>query len=498
MIDEDVKVRAEIRRYLKELSIDDIHEFSSSVDFEREYFSSLIQKTEEIVVEKKPVAGMSEDEIKFLNTATFANSVPFDDVAADVEVSLDKLQILKVSTAKIFSKIVTEIVAKNTTIDSFVASPFQDKFKKYLLALSTSDKEVSETLAIENEKKEIWVCHITGKSAGATYTLSFKDKTAEVAKFLGKDGGVEEKKEEAVAKTPVDLIYFKNTAIHDGDIKKWVTKVSTLLTKVELWPAENRTKFVAIRYEDDPAEKSEYSHPFIDDLLCLPFDRLVFLQKTEIVLNLPQKKSPSFLFVQPANDDIEFAKKVDIDRINDLGFAISNPVPIAPGTVGHIYFKLPGQKTWLDVNGKAQHSIAHPEKKGQHLVYFNYFGFNKNLNKEVRAFLARDSAYKNLLNQDPNDFKYNEDNIFFTDEQKEKKTIALLDFDESVVKNTTDYIKGEIHNIDFVSSDSYYGFFKKYLEKKSDNDRAQPAVRDEFFAEIVSFLVSSVDLNLQM
>lgn len=428
----------------------------------------------------------------------FTKDLPFDEATLTIEVSLDKLQIIKASAAKIFGKIVTELVAKNELLDNLVVNEFNENLKKYLTTLTTEEQATTQTIAFKNEKNEIWVLDCTGKKSATTYTLVFKDKTFATAQLLGKSGGNSPVTEKTLNKKPVDLIFFKYTSINDKDIKRWVTKTATLLTKVGLWPAENRTKFIALRYEDDPKEKADFNHPFIDDLICLPFDRLIFLQKSEIVLNLPKKKSPSFLFVQTANDNIEMAKKVTIEQINDLGFAIANPVPLSAGTVGHIYFRFPGQKPLLDIHGKSHSSKAHPEKEGQYLTQFNYFGLSKGTNKEIRNYLARDTGYKNLINQNPSDFHYNPDSIFLNDEQKRKKTVAILDTDDSVIKNTVDYIKGEIHNIDIVSDDSYYSFFKKYLERRADNQKAQPAEREEFYTDIVSILVNSADLNLQM
>ena len=183
-----------------------------------------------------------------------------------------------------------------------------------------------------------------------------------------------------------------------------------------MWPAEFRPRFMAVRYENEHhKEKSEYAHPFIDDLLCVPIDRLIFLQKVELALGLPKKQSPSYLFVQEATEDIEIAKKVQLERVCDLGFAMPNPVPLAPGTSGHFYFRFPGQKPLLDVYGKVQTSIEHPDRPAEKLVFFSFFGLTKTMNKEIRAYLARDSGYKPFVDNRAEHFVFSEENIFFTE-----------------------------------------------------------------------------------
>lgn len=497
VIEEDGKIRGEMLRYLKELSIEGIHEFSSSREFEKAYFLSLLKKAEAPEQPEKTAHELLPDVVKCMSHAPFSQDKPFSGDSAQVTISADKTQILKADTAKIFDKVVTELVAKNLTLESLLPAECQKHLKEFLHDLSKSSSELQRILPIQSEKAEVWAIEFGGKVDGQNFILNMTDKTRATAKLLGKDLG-EEPEEKSVPLKPIDLILFRPACVQQPDFKQWVTKSATLLKKVNLWPAESRPKFIAVRYEDDAKEKAEYNHPFIDDLLCLPFDRLIFLQKIEIALNLPKKASPSHLFVQPANESIEIAKKISLVQSNDLGLAIENPFPLAIGTTGHFYFRHPGQKPLLDVYAKAIHSTDHPEKDDAHLVYFSYFGMNKNLNKEIRAYLNRDTAYKNLVDANPNNFVYNPENVFFTEEQKTKKSVVILDIDAQVLSNTADYFKKEIHNIDVVTDDSYYGFFKKYLEAKNESTKAPAAQAEDFYAEMVSLLIGTFDMNIQM
>jgi hypothetical protein len=479
------------------MDIEDIHEFQSSSEFEQDYFLSLTKKAEDAPQPKNPLAGVSPETVKYLNGTTFSADPAFSDEVVDVEISADKNQILKVSSSKLFGRPITEILANALTLDSFVAPEMAAEFKALLQEIDAKST-TPKLLAIKTgNQNEIWTIDATGTKNDKSYNLKLHDKTRSTAKILGKEKGEDEAKKEE-KKQPVDIIIFRYTCVASKDVKKWVTKAAALLKKAGLWPEANRPKFIVVRYEDDGKEKAEFNHPFIDDLLCLPFDRLIFLQKIEIVLNLPKKISPSYLFVQEASDDIELSKRVTLERGCDLGFAMTNPIPLAQGTTGHFYFRFPGQKPLLDVFGKAYTSIPHPDREGAHLVYFNFFGLNKSMNKEVKAYLNRDTAYKNLVDQDAARFAYNPDSIFLTEEQKRRKTVAFLDFDENVVKNSLDYLKSEIGHIDIVSEDTYFSFFKKYLDKKVDSEKALPAKSEDFYAEIVSFLIGSVELNLQM
>lgn len=477
-----------------------MREFSSAIEFEREYFTSLIKKPENPKPQKVSFAHLPSELLTYLQAAEFSKEKPFDGDNIEIEIDSKTQQIIKMSVAKAFDCIVTELVSRNSKIEALCTQEFTPHLLQLFEKLKNSSPSpnISEVIAFKTKTKAIWLVEVSGKYSGPKFNLTLTNKTAEYGKLLGKNTGPEKVEPEAAKKKHIDVIIFRYTCINTKDVKKWVTKTSTLLNKAGLWPPENRPRFIAVRYEDDPKEKSEFNHPFIDELICLPFDRLIFLQKLEIVLSFPKKISPSYLFVQEADDDIELSKKVSLERISDLGFAVVNPIPLAPGTTGHFYFKFPGQKTLVDLYGKVCTSILHPEKEGSYLVYFNFFGLNKTTNREIRAYLARDTGYKNLQNSDPGRFKFSPENIFISDERKKRKTVAILDVEENSLKSLTDYFKKEIDNIDVVADDSYYGFFKRYLDRKQDSIRAMPAKPEDFFSDMVSILIDTASLNIQM
>jgi hypothetical protein len=478
------------------LDIEDVSQFTSSTEFEKKYYASLRPKGESIS-DKNPLADLPPDFLKFLNTTEFAKDRPFLEEETALEITPDKTQILKVNIAKLFGNTIAEIISKNLTLESQISAESLAIFKTFIESLAGGASK-PQLIAVKNEKGGVWVLEMVGKKVGANLSIKLIDKTKLIMKALGKSGDAE-KSEDVKGPSPIDIIIFRYTnVVGDKNTKAWVTRTAALLQKAKFWPPEGRPKFIAVRHEGDLSEKSEFNHPFIDDLLCLPLDRLIFLQKIEIVLNLPKKTSPSHLFVQETNEEIEIAKKMRLERICDLGFAMSNPFPLTPGTLGHFYFRFPGQKPLLDVHGKVFFSHPHPDRPTEYLVYFTFFGMSKLINRELRQYLARDSAYKNLVDMDPKNFEYNPENIFLTEEQKTKKTVAVLDIDEASQKNMVTNLRKEIGNLDVVFDDTYYGFFKKYLDKSAGLVKSAPSARADFFSDVVSFIISADSLNLQM
>ena len=340
-------------RFLKELSVEDIKEFSTAADFERYFYASLFEKPKKPKSDSNPLEQLHADYLKFLNGSTFSNDPAFGPEFAEVEISTDKMQILKLNVEKFMGRNINEIFEKAVTLDSLAPTEAQPILREQIEKISKGPVETPMSVAFKNEKNELVVLDISGapSSAGNSYVLKMVERTNVFAKALGKRPDTEKAAADA-AKKPLDVIIFRYDLVGPKSPNPWVTKTAALLQKASYWPAENRPKFIAVRRDADNLEKALFNHPFIDDLLCIPLDRLIFLQKVELVLGLPKKASPSHLFVQETDEKIEIAKRMQLERVSDLGFAMANPFPLKPGTLGHFYFRLPGQNPLLDVHGK--------------------------------------------------------------------------------------------------------------------------------------------------
>jgi hypothetical protein len=485
-----------MRQYLKEMSVDKVLEFSSSSDFNKHFFSELKQQSQGGGADTNPLGMFDVPTQEFLKGATYCTDAPFADEGTEVTIHKSTFEIEKISTGKLFTKSVTDWSAKKLTLDKSITKEFQPAFEKATLALMKKADSATFQIGVKNDKGNLWIVTITGGLKDDKLVLKFKDETD---KFSGLAARLKESEDEAKKKEPVDLILFRYTCLLGQDPKEWATQTSALLQKAQYWPKENRPRIIAMRYDEDQKEKAEFNHPFIDDLLCLPMDRMIFLQKVEIALAFPKKITPSYLFVQPANQPIEFAKKVEIEAINEFGFAINNPVPLAMGTPGHFYVRLPNQKTTLSIYGKVIHNVRHPEKEGQYLVYFGYFGLTRENHKEIRTYMMRDPAFKVLVDTDAKHFEFNQDNIFLKDDEKVRKTVAIIDYEELTTKSYSTNLRKELGNVTVVTDDTYTGFLRKYMGTEDSNaPKAANANQTDFFQPQVSFVVTYADLNLQM
>lgn len=291
----------------------------------------------------------------------------------------------------------------------------------------------------------------------------------------------------------VDVVIFKAQSIKE-EIRGWVSKTIKQLKANKFCTDEKPTRFIVTKYEEDGIEKDYFIHPLIEDIIFLPLDRLIFLQKLEIIQNLPRKIKPSFLFSMPVEQQLEISKKALIERISDMGFAIRNPFRLAAGTINHIYLKLPGQKETYSLYGRVIYSEPHPEAPNQFLVHHTYLGADTKYTQAVKKYLVTQSGYKELANENAASFKIKMPTDPKQIARMPEKVVAVLDVDNATAESVVGLINAEIDRVKLVKENSLYFFFKKYIEK--EQQLGAPGTKDDLFAPVISFTVKLSNQNL--
>lgn len=229
------------------------------------------------------------------------------------------------------------------------------------------------------------------------------------------------------------------------------------------WPEEGRTRIIVLRFEEDSFDKTSLIHPAIDDLIFLPLDQPVLMQKLEIFLNLPQLTKPSFLFYQDTNEEIEISKIVVLEKLNDCALAIRNKVPLRPGVRGKFYLVPPGTKEPIRFFGKAFRCEPHPEIPGEHLVYFFFFGIRKKEVSIIRRWLSSNSNYQSLKDEDQSHFSINEDDMFLTEEEKKSLSVVIIDHDPEHTENLVDFLERKMDRLQISRFESFAMFYEMGL-----------------------------------
>lgn len=290
----------------------------------------------------------------------------------------------------------------------------------------------------------------------------------------------------------VHLLLFATDSISEKPTA-WINRARSNLKKFKIWPADNHMRWVLMKYEEDGVSKLDLLHPALNDLIYLPLDRLVFLQKMQIFLELPKKATPRFLFNQEVKVDIEISKIAKLDRFSDVGIAIRNPVPLAKGLPGHFYVNLPGEKNRLELKAKVFRSMPHPEIAGQYLVYFSFFGIDKNQLSQIRRTLSKSPRYQSLLSTDREAFRFKPDPIFTPESDKHVFGVAVVDSDDQSAANLAQQLRKDMDKLQVVTENSYLLFLHRYFESNgAAADRSPPKASEttDFYAPYLSLSIT--------
>lgn len=294
------------------------------------------------------------------------------------------------------------------------------------------------------------------------------------ALYFRKDKGEEKESEESGAQeegadlrlfSELHIILMAEDAMADkaGDTAIHLLKETR---KNGYWPEENRSRIIALRFEEDSFDKLSYLHPAIDDLIFLPLDKPLLMQKLEIFLNLPKIIKPSHLFYQETNTEVEISKIVTLERLNDCALAVRNKTPLEEGVRGKFYLIPPATKTMIRFFGKAFRCEPHPDHPGEYLVYFFFFGVRKKEVSIIRQWLSSNSHYQGLKDEDAAKFALNIDDMFLTEEDKKLQSVALVDFDQNHSKNLKDFLERKIDRVAISHFQSFALFYEMGLSKE--------------------------------
>lgn len=281
--------------------------------------------------------------------------------------------------------------------------------------------------------------------------------------------------------TPVDLRLFSSVNIilvcEDALTESIHTFAPKVLKNTKLhgmWPQENRTRVLFLKFEEDHFDKTLYTIPTIEDFIFLPLDRLLFLQKMEIYLNLPKTIKPTYLFTQQIDTSIEISKIVVLDKLTDCALAIRNKTALKPGVRGKFYLAPPGQKNRIRFFGKVFKNEPHPDYPGEYLVYFFFFGVRKAEVSVIRRWLGSDPKYHSLVSEDSKKFTFNADDMFLTAEDKATQSVALIDFDDEHAKNISDFLERKIGRLSISTHSSFSIFYENALTVKAEESTFSP------------------------
>lgn len=333
----------------------------------------------------------------------------------------------------------------------------------------------------------------TFKSTQEFSHLYFRDRVEEEPKSEAEGEATETKEDDGADLKLFSEVHLMIVALDniEGKVDPWLQQFHTAAKKYKFWPQDYRIRMILMKYEDDGVTKLELVNPHLDDVIYMPLDRLIFLQKVQIIINLPKKTTPTYLFSQEVKHKIEVSKISKLDRLSDVALAIRNPVPLKPGLIGRFYVTFPEERTPLHLTGKVIRSVQHPDHPDQYLVYFTYLGISKADLTTIRRSLSKAPRYHSLLDEDRNHFRFNPEDLFNTGEDSLVFGVGLVESDDTVGKSLAQSISKDIDRINVSFEKSLGMFIYEHMDSKSE-DRTPPDIstETEFYSQPLTIRIA--------
>lgn len=473
---DDPKVRGQIEAYFKELELPDtrIGFFSTGIEFEQKYF------TEKRTKEKHPLERL----------AGFEN-FSFEQIEDSLRLKLVEQPVIPVPVLRLLINPKTaKIEAMEPAFDAHLSLlgysaedakkqtgflpwavvpsflPHWDHFQK---RIGQGRSQVLLPFKTGGTKMELTWCRLNGSTLDnghwlieiSDVTASFRDAIeSEVARRTSHDA----ESIELNLFSQIDVIVVKNDCV-SGKVPAWIEQQYRRLKEKGYEPRGSRTRVIVLKYEDEGASKLDFMHNYIDDLIYLPMDRLIFLQKMELILSLPKKVKPSYLFTQDVHIEIEVSKLTKMEKISDLGLSIRNPVRLMPGLLAHFYLTLPNETKPLDIWGKVVNSERHPERAGEFIVTFSYFGLGRVEMQAIKQYMGKAGRFAPFHQPERAAFEFSPDNYSMAEPERRIRQVGILNLDGEIASQIEKTLAKDIDQMQFAKSASVSSFFQRFVSR---------------------------------
>lgn len=501
---DDKKVRSQIEAYCRELDPDNLRVrfFASGLEFEQKYFAPKGSIASHPLNKIEGLEKFDGDQLDFTLDQSLVTKEVIPNPVQKLFINATTLKITKFepiidSNKTIFSTFPEDFTSQAEALTTLVPQQFKESWQKFWTAALTSSAQTMMFMKATNN--EYGWFKLQGRRDGDQVEITIVDHTAKylapVAAELAVRAAQTEESDELQLLSEIDLIMFKSDCVTEK-ATKWIDQTWKKLKAGEYFPPDRSPRFVLLKFEDEHLNISDFIHPRLDDLIYLPLDRLIFLQKLEIIFALPQKATPSFLFNQEVNMDVEISKLTKVEKISDLGLAVRNPVRLIKGLMAHLHITLPPDNEHIDVWGKVIHTEPHPEKEHEYLVYFSFFGIKKEASAKIKKYLSRTNRYPPFVNENAMDYLFNPNDLFVTDEEKRQRTIVILDLDENLAQNLKSSLNKDIDQTKIIYETGYTSFINRYIRRTPNNIEGTAITQDDLFSASVAFTVNSETYEL--
>jgi len=505
IIEHDPKVRRQMESMLLEVNADNkFASYDAAEEFEKAFLPAAPKR--KAFNEDRYFADFKIEQIQTILSHTISDVPSFTAGTLTLTIDKDMQNIVEVDPtpadgSHIFGFTADELKGPLEKITNMIPESFRGIWKDAFENV-VKEKMASASIVIMSIDKNLSLLDVQWAiDSQKRFVLSIQDLNKNLRPIVAEEKAWREEQEKLALEQKIfptiDLVLVRMDSLKEKP-KDWAHKVKSEVRQRNLvTPERGDVRIVLLKFEEDGISKLDLLDPQIDDLIYLPLDRSLFLQKIDIILSLPTMATPRFLFNQAIEIEIEVSKLTKVEKISDIALAIRNPTRLMTGMLGHFYFIFPNQKDIIEVFGKVYKSEPHPEHPGEYLVYFFFFGIKKSMLAQIRNFLSRIKSYHSLLTEIRDKFEFNPDDLFMSEDLKRVREVVVIDYDVPNLQHVIQNVTTEFDQVRVVKESSYAAFLKKYARGAVISKVAHPPIdAQELYAESVKFKLDPENFNM--
>ncbi len=185
-------------------------------------------------------------------------------------------------------------------------------------------------------------------------------------------------------------LVFVGTGLLDSPPQQWVENLRSRIAR-----SENKAIPICfLSHLEDPKSIRNFIKADVVDVIVLPIDGPLFIQKFDLWVTGKVNVSDRQLYSLQADDPIDVAVISNIEEISEFGVTVKTSLPVKKGEFLVFHGEFFGESGTGEVMGRCYSVSSHPQDPKSFLASFSYIGVTPATLRSIRRWLRQKYALK--------------------------------------------------------------------------------------------------------
>lgn len=185
-------------------------------------------------------------------------------------------------------------------------------------------------------------------------------------------------------------VVFIGIRLLDDSPSAWVERLRNGITR----PDSKTVPICFLSHLEDPKTIRNFIHADVSDVLVLPIDGPLFIQKFDLWLTGKLNTNDRQLFSLQTTDPIDIAVISNIEEISEFGVTVKTTLPVKKDDFVVFHGEFFGESGAGEVIGRCYAVSPHPQDSKLFVASFSFIGVTPATLKSVRRWVRQKYALK--------------------------------------------------------------------------------------------------------